>query len=204
MPEEFIYNPVKGAIYAQAFALFDNVPDDEKLFYYAKDINCTNFISQCIWASYGGWKMGFDEKTVEENRIRIRKDIRQVKGIWYGSANNIGSNRWCRVVDFFDYVVDNLKNMGPMAELIDEGTFETIDPKTIQLGDVIQMVVTSYTKDRYGHAVYVTGEGETYDDILICCNSDDRLNEPLSWFAQFENIYSKIRIIRFKNAIFEA
>lgn len=203
MPDEYKFNAVLGTIYAQSFALFDNIPENERLFYYAKDMNCTNFISQCIWASYGGWKVGFSEKKIAENKERILNDIRQVKGIWYGSSSNIGSNRWCRVTEFYDYVLDDKKNFGPMAELIDEGTFETIKPETIKVGDVIQMIVASYTADRYGHAVFVTREGKSFDDILICCNSDDRLNEPLSWFEQFPDIYRSLRILRFKNALFE-
>ena len=45
-------------------------------------------------------------------------------------------------------------------------------------GDVLQLVVRSYIPGQYGHSLYVTKSGRTWDDILICCHSYDRLDEP--------------------------
>lgn len=203
MPTEFDYNPATGRIYAQAFALHSNVPQEQKLFYYADGEDCTNFISQCVWAAYGGWIPGFSENIIKSNSDRIQKDVRQVKSIWYGSKSNIGSNRWCRVEEFFSYVTDSGKPFGPAAGKVTEGDWNSVDPGAIKAGDVIQMVVSTYTRDRYGHGLYVTQAGGTWDDVLICCHTDDKLDEPMGWFAQFPEVYTKMRVLRFKRANFQ-
>jgi hypothetical protein len=203
MPQIFSYNVNQGSMYAQTYALYTLVPEEEKLFFYGDSDDCTNFISQCVWASYGGWLAGTDEQTVDDNAKRIKSDIRQVKDIWFGSASNMGANKWCRVEEFYRYVTDKSKWVGPTAELITEGSFWSIDPRIIKKGDVIQMVVTTYTPDRYGHGLYVTQAGSTWADVLICCHSYDRLNEPMMWFAEHPKVYEKMRIIRFNPSRFE-
>ena len=202
MSKLFKYSPADGALYARTFALFYNIPDNQRLFYYEAGKNCTNFISQCVWASYGGWLPGFSDKAVDENRQRIVKDVRQVKGVWYGSENWIGSGRWCRVGEFYEFVTDKTKKVGPMATKIAEGTFNQVLPSQIKKGDVIQLIVETYIPGTYGHGLYVTNEGERWEDITICSNSDDRLDVPMSWFADYPEIYSKMRVLRFSDAYF--
>jgi hypothetical protein len=204
MSQLFSYDANQGSMYAQTYALYNEVTNEQRLFHYSEGDDCTNFISQCVWAAYGGWLAGTDEQTVYNNAKRIKSDIRQAKGVWFGSATNIGSNKWCRVEEFYRYVTDKTKDIGPIAELVAEGSFWSIDPRTIKKGDVIQMVVTTYTKDRYGHGIYVTKAGNTWEEVLICCHTYDRLNEPMIWFAQYPQIYEKLRILRFKPAKFES
>ena len=197
MAQNFLYDSFQGSMYAQAYALYKEVPAAQRLFYYSESDDCTNFISQCVWASYGGFVNGVDDQTVAINSKRIKSDVRQVKGIWFGSQSYIGSNKWCRVEEFFKYVTDKSKGLGPTAELVAEGSFWSVDPRLIKRGDVIQMVVTTYTPDRYGHGLYVTKAGSTWDEVLICCHLYDRLNEQMMWFAQYPQIYEKMRILRF-------
>ncbi len=204
MAQTFAYNPQLGALYARSFALSAYVPPDQRLFYVAEGEDCTNFISQCVWASYGGWMPGFSESAVRRNAARIKLDIRQTKGVWFGSAQNVGSNRWCRVEEFYRYAVETGKARGPQAERIAEGGWDEIRPALLREGDVIQLVVTTYAPDRFGHGLYVTRTGETFDDVLICCHSDDRLDEPLGWFAQFPDVYSRLRVLRFSDANFDS
>jgi hypothetical protein len=198
------YNPQSGSLYAQTFALYDFVPTEQRLFYYARGDDCTNFISQCVWAAYGGWTPGFSEAAVANNAARIRADVRQTRGVWYGSKSNIGSNRWCRVEEFFRYVTEGSKSQGPMARQIAFGTWGDVDPSIIAVGDVVQMVVTTYVPDRFGHGLYVIKAGASWDDILICCHSDDRLGESMGWFAQFPDVYAKLRVLRFSAASFDS
>lgn len=200
----FDFNADKGSVYAQTYALYDNLPQEQKLFYHDPEADCTNFISQCVWAAYGGWITGFSPEKVSQNEQRILNDIRQVKNIWYGSKSFVGSNNWCRAVEFFDFATQNNKAFGPQADKIDEGIWSEVDPRIIIKGDVVQMVVTSYAPNRYGHGLYVTKQGETWEDILICCHSDDRLNEPLSSFSQDPKTYAKIRILRFLPSNFKS
>ena len=204
MANRYAYDPRAGTVYAQTYAFSENIPEDQRLFYYADGEDCTNFISQCVWAAYGGWIPGFSERAVARNAERIRNDIRQVRGVWYGSKQNIGSNRWCRVEEFFRYVTDRNKSAGPAASLVVEGDWDSVDPALIKAGDVVQLVVTTYTPDRFGHGLYVTRAGGSWDDTLICCHTDDRLNEPMGWFAQFPRIYAKMRVLRFAEAIFDS
>jgi hypothetical protein len=202
MVKTYAFTPHSGALYAQNFALYDHVPPGEQLFYYDPEDDCTNFISQCVWAAYGGWIPGFTDETVAKNAQRIKNNVRQVGGVWYGSKNYIGSNIWCRVGELYDYVTSE-KKIGPTARKIAEGSFFSVDPKVVAEGDVIQMVVASYTPDRYGHGLYVTKAGAKWEDILICCHSFDRLDAPMSIFSQFYNNYRKLRVLRFESAGFE-
>lgn len=203
MAETNLYNPKLGALYAETFALYENLPLEQRLFYYAPGEDCTNFISQCVWAAYGGWIPGFSESIVAENKKRILADVKQVKGVWYGSKSNIGSNRWCRVEEFFRFITDENKPRGPMAKQIAQGVWDEVDPNIIAPGDVVQLVVADYAPYRFGHGLYVVRAGESWDDILICCHTDDRLNEPLGWFAQFPDVYTKLRVLRFSPAVFD-
>lgn len=198
------YNPQLGRLYALTFALYENVPAPQRLFYYDADEDCTNFISQCVWAGYGGWVPGFTAAAVAKNASRIRADVRQTKGVWYGSASNIGSNRWCRVEDFYAYVTDGKKTFGPAARKLSQGGWGEIDPSSLAVGDVVQMVVASYAPGRFGHGLYVTRPGQSWDDVLICCHTEDRLEEAMGWFAQFPEIYRTLRVLRFSDAAFES
>ncbi|MDR3552220.1 MAG: amidase domain-containing protein [Clostridia bacterium] len=198
----FSYQPVAGGAYAQGYANSALVPPELRLFYVDANDDCTNFISQCVWAGYGGWLPGFTSETVSGNLARIAGRVRQ-SALWFGSHSYIGSNRWCRVEEFYHYCTDTTKSTGPRAAKIAEGPLGGLDASLIAPGDVIQLVVTSYTPDRYGHGLYVTQAGGTLDDTLICSHTLDRLDEPLSWFAQYPDVYSRARVLRFEPASFE-
>lgn len=197
----FPYQPEMGSLYAQSFALSAVVPPQSRLFYVGDD-DCTNFISQCVWAAYGGWIPALTAQVTAQNRERIKKDVRQVPGVWFGSANHIGSNAWCRVVEFFDFVTRREKTSGPAAVKIAEGGWNSVDPSILRIGDVLQMVVKPYMPNRYGHALYLTSAGGSWDSTRICCHTYDRLNTPLSDFSSYPEIYPKIRALRFGDGIF--
>lgn len=198
----FAYNPYLGALYAQNFARMENVPPGQRLFYYDPQDDCTNFISQCVWAAYGGWIPGFSPAAVAENEQRILQDVRQTAGVWYGSKQHIGSHPWCRVEEFFQYVTRQ-KEKGPQAKQVAAGDFESVAPLSLQLGDVVQMVVAGYAQGRFGHGLYVTRAGETWDEVHICCHSYERLNAPMSQFSTQPEFYRKLRVLRFETAAFE-
>lgn len=197
------YDPKAGATFARSYALYDHVPKDGQLFFYDPEDDCTNFVSQCVWAAYGGWIPGYTDDRIGRNKLRIKKDIRQVTGIWFGSAGFIGSNKWCRVEEFHGYVVTS-KTVGPSATLVAQGRFSNVNPAAAQVGDVIQMVVASYTPDRYGHSLYVTKSGVNWEDVQICCHSIDRMDAPMTTFTQFPDTYRKLRILRFSEAEFSS
>lgn len=197
----FSYQPQAGSEYARLFALHRLVPEPLRLFYYSQDDDCTNFISQCVWAAYGGWLPGFTEEITAENARRIRRDIRQITGVWYGSRSHIGSLNWCRVVDFYRFATA-AKSAGPAARLVAEGTFADVPASLVRQGDVIQMVVSAYTPDRFGHGVYVTRAAPGWDDVLICCHTYDRLDSSMGEFAAQPAAYPRLRVLRFSPAAF--
>ena len=200
--QTFDYIPPAGAAYARGFALYERVPADQRLFYYDPDDDCTNFISQCVWAAYGGWLPGYAGDMTRKNAVRILQNVRQAGGVWYGSKSHMGSNAWCRVVEFYNYITSR-KAAGPLAKQIAEGSFSRVDPGTIRAGDVIQMVVASYTPDRYGHSLYVTKGGPQWENITVCCHSFDRLDAPMTVFTQFPDQYRRLRVLRFESTRFE-
>ena len=202
MLQTFEYIPRNGIYYAQAFALIDNMPEEQRLFFYSSDDDCTNFVSQCVWAAYGGWLPGFTEEIAAKNSQLILKNVRQVSGVWYGSKHHIGSNKWCRVEEFCAFVSSKNNSQGPNAHLVADGDFNSISPATIKKGDVIQMIVKSYTPDRFGHSLYVTTEGAEWSDVHICCHTYNRLNAPMTVFSSFPEIYSRLRVLRFSSAVF--
>lgn len=192
------YLPENGIRYARAFALHEQVPEADRLFYYSESDNCTNFISQCVWAAYGGW---LPYGQTAENAARIRAGFRMVTGIWFGSQWHIGSTRWCRVEEFHTYVISS-KTRGPAARMTVSGTFDTVAPSALQRGDVMQLVVAPYAPNRFGHGLYVTETGASWDEVRVCCQSYDRLDAPVSEFALYPEVYTRLRALRFSEASF--
>lgn len=199
---KYVYNATRGIEYARLYADYFKLDDGKRLFFYdSNGSDCTNFCSQCIWAAYGGWISGMDDKTIAENKDRIRKHVQMAPFIWYGSLSFSGSNRWCRVVEFYDYALSSKVN-GPMATGVFEGEWQNFDPSIVREGDIIQLIVKSYAPYRYGHCLYVTEKGNTFDEIKICCHSYDRRDGRLSEFSSFPEEYTKLRIMRFKESKF--
>lgn len=196
------YNPKSGIAYARSYALYFELPEERRLFFYDQNgSDCTNFCSQCVWAAYGGWLPGLEAKNTTTNKERIKKMIRMAPFVWYGSLFFSGSNKWCRVVEFHDYALAP-KAFGPKAFSVYEGGWEGLKPSAIKAGDVIQLVVVSYAPNRFGHCLYVTQHGGTFEDTLICCHSYDRRDTPLSEFSNNPVQYPRIRVLRFGKATF--
>lgn len=196
------YNPERGISYARQYALYAHLPEYSRLFFYDKNGNdCTNFCSQCVWAAYGGWIPGTDDKTIAENKERIKKSVCMVPYTWYGSLFFSGSNKWCRVVELGEYALIP-KALGPRAIKVYEGDWKGFRSSYIKEGDVVQLVVSSYAAYRYGHCLYVTQAGKNPDNILICCHSYDRKDTPFSEFTSNQILYPKLRILRFHDASF--
>ncbi len=199
---QYAYDPVRGIAYARQYAEYFRVSESHRLFFYDQNgSDCTNFCSQCVWAAYGGWIPGIDLTTVAENKENIKKGVRMAPSVWYGSLLFSGSNKWCRVVEFHDYALA-LKDFGPKAYQVFEGSWHNIKPSLIQEGDIIQMIVASYAPYRYGHCLYVTQRGASFDEVRICCHSYNRLDAPLSEFSNFPEQYTRIRVMRFMAASF--
>lgn len=122
--------------------------------------NCTNYCSQCLFA--GANKMNFS-----------------LNGWYYMSPSNT-SVSWANVEPFYNFLTTNKKE-GPFAS---ESSFEMCE-----VGDFIQLKFKQ--KQVYSHCLIITKiNSKTPNGIIVCANSRDILNKPLSFFN-----YEKMRIL---------
>lgn len=164
----FSYDSAKGSRYAQKYAP-EGQDSTIRLFYYVPGGDCTNFVSQCVWAVYGGWVEGDDTKSKEN----IRNCVRMVAGIWQGGSGG-GTPNWEQVLKFFNYVISS-KTYGPKGNKFAESVAKSFPLTNIQVGDVLQ--VKRGSNGTYGHSVYVSViKGSTPDKIFVCQHSSDIIN----------------------------
>ena len=153
-----------GVEYALRFA---EAPLSERFFYTASS-DCTNFVSQCVWAAYGGYVAGDD--------LQVQKNIRnkfKMTAQWFGNSGG-GTPPWESVDRFFLY----MKNSKVRA-YNENSTALELDPDSIKAGDVLQFRRTP--SGPYTHSVYVTenlGTGE-FSGIFVCQHSTDWKNRNL-------------------------
>ena len=150
------YNRISATQYARRWALSRNpkFKDYEEL-----GGNCTNYISQCVNA--GGIPMDSDGNNIMK------------EWYWYNDSNRTPS--WTGSQPFFEYFTknnsDESENFGVYAKQTNYDELE--------LGDVVQLI-----KDgKAYHTMMITGillEGEYIYDYLICQNTYDLLDYPLS------------------------
>ena len=85
------YDANKAVNYSDCYALTEN-----SLFYEA-DKDCTNFVSQCVWAGYGGWVNG-DETANAQNIAAHYRMYHHNNSDWYTTSwfahKNGGSSPW--------------------------------------------------------------------------------------------------------------
>ena len=116
------YNSSAAATYAYITAPYSYDPN---YIFRAVTKDCTNFVSQCVWAGYGGTSGYALPSTPSQNyyaivalRNRVQNDYRMVPGSWYGrywrESYVVPPANWCGVTDFWDYAVGNTGN-GPVA-----------------------------------------------------------------------------------------
>lgn len=186
------YSPNKGILYAKIFSKSYN-----PLFYKA-DGDCSNFVSQCIWAAYGGYDFS-DSKASYEN---IRKKYRMVPGSWHGNEGG-GTINWESVENLYSYLCQE-KSIGPNGiGLNNKKTFESLSPSSINLGDILQF---GSINKRYSHSVFVTyidGNGSKYSDIYISQHTADLYNRNLlELIYLFGGSECTMRCIKLKNSNF--
>ncbi|GHV19628.1 hypothetical protein FACS189425_10360 [Clostridia bacterium] len=117
-----MYNREKAAEYAKAWALGRNPK------YYNFDKlggDCTNFISQCIFAGFG--EMNYTRDTG-----------------WYFNSINDRAAAWSSVEFLHKFLTKN-KGRGPKA-------IEKVIDKNLEIGDIIQL---SFDGNIFGHSLLV-------------------------------------------------
>lgn len=201
------YDREAAVAYARKFALTTN-----NGIFKSMGLDCTNFVSQCMWSGYGGTK-GYSLDDTAALKARVAADYRQTS-TWYGrnadSPYQYGSGAFIRVVDFWDYVTTNT-GYGPRATGYNNNkvwTQLTVVPRT---GDILQ--VYSSSQGRYVHSVIVTQVKSTsltvsnkdmwLDNIIASQHSSPLIDRSLRSIVEaYGHNNCKIRLIRPKSATF--
>ena len=164
---ELPYNRDRAVEYAKTWALSRN-----PLFldFTGQGGNCTNFVSQCLFAGCG--VMNYTPTFG-----------------WYYRSPNDRAPAWTGVEALYDFLVGAPDfaaangGIGPYAT-------DARTARQIELGDVVQLA--NEAGDFY-HTLIICGF--TDDDILVCAQSDDALERPLSTYN-----YTSLRILHILGA----
>ena len=164
---ELPYNRARAVEYAKTWALSRN-----PLFFdfTGQGGNCTNFVSQCIFAGCGVM------------------NYTPTFGWYYRSADD-RAPAWTGVEAFYSFMTG-----APDFASVNGGTGPyATDARTarqIELGDVIQL---ANEEGDFYHTLIISGFTE--NDILVCAQSDDALDRPLSTYN-----YASLRILHILGA----
>ncbi len=132
--------------------------------------NCTNFVSQCIFAGCG--IMNFT-KTFG----------------WYYLSPDDRAPAWTGVNELYDFLTgapDFIAANGGIGPFATDAAVS----RMIELGDVVQL---SNEDGIFYHTLLICGFTE--NDILVCAHSDDALDRPLSTYN-----FSGMRILHIEGA----
>lgn len=152
------YNTSSGVAYALSYAESPN-PN----FYYYENADCTNFVSQCLRAAYGGTNSGISSKSA-------------MTSTWYGGSGG-GSTSWESVPGLWKQVVTSYPGNGPNGTGYNNNSpYYNFAPGRIYLGEVLQFKnISSSTLVEYSHSVYVTSSKNSsnkyYNEILVSQHS---------------------------------
>jgi hypothetical protein len=197
------YSTTNGIKYALRFA---EAPVTNRLFY-TPPLGCTAFVSECVWASYGGYLEGNDPK----NKENIKNKVRMVAGYpegWYGGLypGGGGTWKWEKVTNFWDYITQP-HQVGPIGNgFNNEKKYHQIRPENILLGEVLQFRNGNPNKD-YAHSVFVTKRDASvfnYKNVYVCQHSQDLKNRVLlDVIVTFGSLECYMRRIAFLSANFD-
>lgn len=177
-------------------------------------LDCTNFISQCVWAGYGGANgyniptdPSYSDATCVALRKRVASDYRMTSS-WYGRNYNSTAYsppvNFCSVEEFYTYVTTNTGN-GPKATAYNNNKVYSSMPTNYQKADVLQV----YRKEskRYYHTVIVTTpttySPANYAKVKVAQHEDEKKNRPLAdLINKFGGSTCKLRLLRFKSTTY--
>lgn len=146
------YDACKAVAYAKKWA-FSRNPDFYDFSGDELGGDCTNFVSQCLYAGCG--VMNFTK----------------IFGWYYLSLNNRTAS-WSGVQYLYNFLIDNL-DAGPYGK---EAIYNLAEK-----GDVIQLAFDD--QPFFSHAMLVTEvKGYALSDILVAAHSEDSFNRPLSTY----------------------
>ncbi len=162
------YNRRRAVEYARRWALSRN-----PLFEDFSEIggNCTNFVSQCIFA--GAPVMNYTPTFG-----------------WYYISSDMRAPAWSGVDELYKFLTgvpefaSNNKGYGPSAT-------DARRAGTIEVGDIIQL---ANENGEFYHSLIISDFTDT--DILVCAQSNDALDRPLSSYT-----YTTLRALHIEGAM---
>ena len=147
------YNRERAVEYARKWALSRN-----PLFFdfTGGGGNCTNFVSQCLLAG------------------SLVMDSTDIFGWYYVDVNNRAPS-WTGVREFYEFMC-GVGDFSPQGSR--QGPFcEEVTRENVAIGDVVQL---GNSRGDFYQSLLVSGFQD--DDILICAQSNDALDRPLSTY----------------------
>ena len=164
---ELPYNRSHAVEYARKWALSRN-----PLFYDFTNSggNCTNFVSQCIFAGCGimNYTPTFG---------------------WYYISSYDRAPAWTGVDELYNFLVGAPDFASVNGGVGPYGT-DAAQSRQMDVGDVVQL---QNDKGAFYHSLIISGFTNT--DVLVCAQSNDALDRPLSSYN-----FSGIRIIHIEGA----
>lgn len=177
-------------------------------------LDCTNFVSQAVWAGYGGTS-GYtipttpsaSNSTCVALKGRVSSDYRMTSD-WYGrnydSPYGDPPSKFCGVVEFYNYTTSNTGN-GPRATGYNNNSLYQNLSTAMQKGDVLQFYSSS--AGRYYHSVMVVTETtyhvSTYYNVRVAQHQSEYNYRNLSeLISSFGGDQCKMRLLRFNSTTF--
>ncbi len=161
------YDRMRAVEYARAWALSRN-----PLFFdfTGGGGNCTNFVSQCLLCG------------------SLTMDPTETFG-WYYKSVDYRSPSWAGVREFYEFML----GVGDFAPVnARRGPFcSEVDRGEVEVGDVIQL---ANEQGIFYHSLLVSGFAD--GDILICAQSNDALDRPLSTYSYAAARFLHVRGVR--------
>lgn len=177
-------------------------------------LDCTNFVSQCVWAGYGGTsgytipsEPSLNNATCVALKKRVASDYHMTDS-WYG--RNYDSPKinppvqFCGVVEFCDYVSSNTGD-GPKATVYNNGkVFSNLSVK-MRAGDVLQFY--NNKTGTWAHSVIVVSKNDysvsDYKKVKVAQHETEYSSRSLSdLISNYGNSSCKMRLLRFKSTTF--
>ncbi|MDR2572180.1 MAG: amidase domain-containing protein [Oscillospiraceae bacterium] len=198
------YNPITGVQYANKYVKNNNTA----FHYFTSGGNCTNFVSQCIWAAYGGWSSSDSHNTIVNNIAARRRMMPSTTlSNWFGHGNGAG-NPWSSTTNLWNFVTGN-PAVGPKATGSNNNAVYTgVSPAVINQGNVLQF--RNGSSGSYSHSVYVINTipihvlPPAYGNITVAQNTPDTtrlLSESINGFGG-SNCH--MRRLAFTSAVFSS
>ncbi len=145
----YSYNASTGVAYANKYY------KNRNLYFYDAGVDCTNFVSQCIWAAYGGWSTSDSDATMQSN-ITAKKRMMNSTYLsnWFAGSGG-GGTPWESVNGLWNFVTSS-PSEGPKATGYNNNNpYYYLDAPSIQAGNVLQVRTSSGAANDYSHSVYV-------------------------------------------------